>query len=64
MTFCQVELLNSLVELVPADPWHLGWGKIVAKHKAKFPNDPLPFPFNDPDPQVSVQEHGVGHVEN
>ncbi|KAL1637222.1 hypothetical protein SLS58_009409 [Diplodia intermedia] len=52
MTFCQVVLKRSLVESVKDDPWHLGWDKIVKEHQQKWPEDPLPFPFNDPDPQV------------
>ena len=53
MCFCQVVLKRSLVDSVVKDPYHLGWTEKVEKHKQRFPKDPLPFPFNDPDPQVS-----------
>jgi len=51
MSFCQIVLKSSLVNNVINDPYHLGWRKKVEDHKKKFPNDPLPFPFDDPDPQ-------------
>ncbi|KAI0118221.1 pyranose oxidase [Nemania sp. FL0031] len=51
MAFCQVLLKKSLVDNVKNDPYDLGWDKIVKEHHKKHPNDPLPFPFNDPDPQ-------------
>ncbi|KAK5118592.1 hypothetical protein LTR85_008057 [Meristemomyces frigidus] len=52
MAFCQVLLKRSLVDHVKDDPWSLGWKKIVEHHQQEHPEDPLPFPFNDPDPQV------------
>ena len=52
MTFCQIVLKKTLIDEVVKDPWGLGWTQIVKEHKEKFPWDPLPFPFNDPDPQV------------
>jgi len=51
MAFCQVVLRRSLVDNVKNDPYNLGWKKKVEEHKKKAPKDPLPFPFNDPDPQ-------------
>lgn len=51
MSFCQVILKTSLVDSVAKDPYDLGWKAIVEKHRKKAPNDPLPFPFDDPDPQ-------------
>ncbi|KAI9737862.1 MAG: hypothetical protein M1834_009232 [Cirrosporium novae-zelandiae] len=51
MAFCQVVLKRSLVDNIKNDPYNLGWIKKVKEHKEKAPNDPLPFPFNDPDPQ-------------
>ncbi|KAF7558221.1 hypothetical protein G7Z17_g202 [Cylindrodendrum hubeiense] len=51
MAFCQVVLNRSLVDSVKDDPYHLGWAKKVKQHEQKYKNDPLPFPFNDPDPQ-------------
>jgi hypothetical protein len=54
MAFCQVVLKRSLVDEVKNDPYGLGWDIKVAEHKKTSPADPLPFPFNDPDPQVSI----------
>lgn len=51
MSFCQIILRSDLVDKVKNDPYHLGWDPIVQAHEHKAPNDPLPFPFNDPDPQ-------------
>ncbi|KAK7398015.1 hypothetical protein QQX98_012623 [Neonectria punicea] len=51
MAFCQVILKTSLVDSVKDDPYGLGWKAKVDAHKAKAPKDPLPFPFEDPDPQ-------------
>lgn len=55
MSFCQVVLKTSLVDSVAnakeGDPKHPDWYAKVQLHKKKAPNDPLPFPFNDPDPQ-------------
>ena len=57
MAFCQIVLKRSLVENVINDPYDLGWTEKVKEHKKRFPKDPLPFPFNDPDPQVcSIHE--------
>ena len=52
MAFCQVLLKRSIVDSVFKDPYHLGWTALVKKHQQDHPNDPLPFPFNDPDPQI------------
>ncbi|KAK7424643.1 hypothetical protein QQZ08_008526 [Neonectria magnoliae] len=51
MAFCQVILKRSLVDSVKDDPYGLGWKRKVEEHKEKAPKDPLPFPFEDPDPQ-------------
>ncbi|RYP49674.1 hypothetical protein DL768_004647 [Monosporascus sp. mg162] len=51
MSFCQVVLKRSLVDAVENDSYGLGWAEKVKKHREKYPSDPLPFPFNDPDPQ-------------
>lgn len=51
MAFCQVVLKRSLVDDVKNDAYDLGWGEKVKKHGDDARNDPLPFPFNDPDPQ-------------
>lgn len=52
MTFCQIVLDRSLVDNVVNDPFNLGWKAKVEKHRERHPEDPLPFPFNDLDPQV------------
>jgi hypothetical protein len=56
MTFCQIVLKNSLIEPIRdlKDPYGLGWPAKVEKHLKKYPFDPLPFPFNDYDPQVTT----------
>ncbi|RMJ17075.1 hypothetical protein BHE90_004621 [Fusarium euwallaceae] len=51
MAFCQVVLHKKLVDDVKNDPYKLGWTKYYKEHQKKHKNDPLPFPFNDPDPQ-------------
>ena len=53
MTFCQIVLKKSLLDSIRSDPYHLGWKEIVEKHEKKYPQDVLPIPFNDYDPQVS-----------
>jgi len=51
MAFCQVVLDKKLVKDVETDAFGLGWKDKVEKHRKEAPLDPLPFPFNDPDPQ-------------
>ncbi|KAI4758339.1 hypothetical protein E4T52_05936 [Aureobasidium sp. EXF-3400] len=46
MTFCHVVLRKSLIDSVRSH-------EIAKHHQEKYPWDPLPFPFNDPDPQVT-----------
>lgn len=45
MAFCQVVLDRKLVNSVEGED-------VVKAHRESHGNDPLPFPFNDPDPQV------------
>ncbi|KAI2469977.1 hypothetical protein F4781DRAFT_392449 [Annulohypoxylon bovei var. microspora] len=58
MTFCQIALKQSLVERVSRDP---GWldtpndstiRDAVEDHQKRHPDDPLPFPFDDLDPNI------------
>ncbi|GJE91247.1 pyranose 2-oxidase [Phanerochaete sordida] len=67
MTFCQVVLNSSLMEVVKNPPWpNMDWWKAkVAKHIAEFPNDPIPIPFRDPEPQVTIKftEEHPWHVQ-
>ncbi|KAF9875178.1 hypothetical protein CkaCkLH20_07444 [Colletotrichum karsti] len=51
MSFCQVLLDQKHIDAVTHDEYQLGWKRAVTHHKGKHPNDPLPLPFNDPDPQ-------------
>lgn len=51
MTFCQVILKKEFVDEV-ANSTDPRWKPKVDAHRAKHPEDPLPFPYNDPDPQV------------
>jgi pyranose oxidase len=39
------------VESISRNP---NWADRIAEHKKKHPADPLPIPFNDPDPQVMI----------
>ncbi|KAK5997077.1 Pyranose 2-oxidase [Cladobotryum mycophilum] len=47
LAFCQVVLKKTLLEGIKEDQG----GKRIAEHQAKNPKDPIPLPFNDPDPQ-------------
>ncbi|KAJ7107426.1 putative pyranose oxidase [Mycena epipterygia] len=57
MAFCQIALLQTLVDAIddpsiPRDPW---WTAAVAEHQKRFGEvDPLPIPFQDPEPQVTI----------
>ncbi|KAI1774533.1 hypothetical protein F4818DRAFT_442033 [Hypoxylon cercidicola] len=60
MTFCQVVLKQELVDNVRKNPGELDTDdsnvirNAVDHHISKHPDDPLPFPFSDFDPQVYV----------
>ncbi|KAK7055210.1 hypothetical protein R3P38DRAFT_2681576 [Favolaschia claudopus] len=55
MAFCQIVLRQDLVDdagNVEGKPeW---WKKAVVEHRSKNPDDPLPFPFRDGEPQVTI----------
>ncbi|KAJ7660888.1 putative pyranose oxidase [Mycena polygramma] len=55
MAFCQIALLqvDAIDDTsIPRDPW---WKAAVANHKKQFGDiDPLPIPFQDPEPQVTI----------
>ncbi|THH03893.1 hypothetical protein EW145_g5921 [Phellinidium pouzarii] len=54
MTFCQVILKSELMDLIPRNPFKLDWWQeMVRNHKERHPEDPLRFPFRDPEPQVT-----------
>lgn len=56
MTFCQVVLDANLINSVPENPFNLGswWDKKVNDHREHNPEDPIPIPFRDPEPQVTI----------
>ncbi|GJC86222.1 pyranose 2-oxidase [Colletotrichum liriopes] len=53
MSFCQIVLDRKHIDAIKDNTYELDAEekKLVQEHKEKFPNDPLPFPYNDPDPQ-------------
>jgi pyranose oxidase len=48
MAFCQVIMKQELIDSV-----NLNDPRVIA-HKRNYPNDPLPIPFNDPEPQLMI----------
>jgi len=62
LAFCQVELLQELVDNAANNS---KWKKEIDRHKAAHPNDPIPFPLTDPDPQawIPVSEHRPWHCQ-
>lgn len=58
MTFCQIVLKKKYVQMVHDKPGELDEGSdhtirdAVHNHKRDHPDDPLPFPFDDLDPNV------------
>ncbi len=51
MAFCQVVLLKDLVEQVGSDP---RFASRVRRHLELFPDDALPIPVGDPEPNVWI----------
>ncbi|KAF8322483.1 pyranose 2-oxidase [Clavulina sp. PMI_390] len=51
LTFCQIVLKREIVEGIWKDP---RFAERVAEHHKKYPKDPLPIPFDDPEPQVII----------
>ncbi|KAK0485317.1 pyranose 2-oxidase [Armillaria luteobubalina] len=51
IAFCQIVLKRSIVETISTDP---AYKDLIAEHREKHPNDPLPIPFDDPEPQVTI----------
>ena len=49
LAFCQVVLLQNLVDSIEKNPV---WKPIVDKFRHEHPNDPIPIPYTDPEPQV------------
>ena len=52
----QVVLKREIVESIP-DTDNEVWKERIKKHKEKYPKDPLPIPFNDPEPQLMIPYH-------
>ncbi|KAI0265044.1 pyranose 2-oxidase [Gloeopeniophorella convolvens] len=50
MSFCQIVLSRDIVESIRNDP---RWSDIVGPHCALW-EDPIPIPYNDPEPQVTL----------
>ncbi|KAI0265047.1 pyranose 2-oxidase [Gloeopeniophorella convolvens] len=50
MSFCQIVLSRDIVEGIRNDP---RWSGIIGPHCA-FWEDPIPIPYNDPEPQVTL----------
>lgn len=61
MSFCQVMLKRNLINDVRKNPYHLDWWATkVKEHTDRYPEDPIPIPFRDPEPQVTTpltEEH-------
>jgi len=53
LSFAQIVLKPELVESIKNSPNPV-WQTRIAAHHAKHPTDPLPIPFNDPEPQVMI----------
>ncbi|XP_072051278.1 uncharacterized protein [Amphiura filiformis] len=51
ITFTQVVMKQSLIDSVETDQRFAGSAK---EHREKYPQDPLPFKFSDPDPQLYI----------
>jgi len=49
MTFCQIVLLQKIIDAIPKDP---RWEDVVKKYQLAHPEDPIPIPMKDPEPQV------------
>ncbi|KLO05207.1 pyranose 2-oxidase [Schizopora paradoxa] len=55
MAFCQIILKKELIDSIQKNPYNLPWWKErVENHVKNYPEDPLRFPFNDPEPQVTT----------
>ncbi|KAJ5014733.1 Pyranose 2-oxidase [Colletotrichum sp. SAR 10_99] len=53
MSFCQIVLDRKYIDAIKDNTYKLDAEekRAIEAHKEKFPKDPLPFPYNDPDPQ-------------
>ena len=62
LAFCQVVLLQSIVDSIEKNP---AWKSIVDAFRKKHPNDPIPIPYMDPEPQcwIPVSENRPWHCQ-
>jgi len=51
IAFCQIVLKTEIIDYIKKDPQ---FAEKVKEHHDAHPKDPLPIPFNDPEPQVSI----------
>jgi pyranose oxidase len=51
MAFCQVVLSQSIIDALPDDP---RFAERIRLYRKEHPNDPIPIPMNDPDPQLTI----------
>lgn len=57
LAFCQIVLRQDIVDRIAAEDPELLTPALIEKvraHKNKVPNDPVPIPMNDPEPQVWI----------
>ncbi|MDI4232498.1 pyranose oxidase [Bradyrhizobium sp. Arg237L] len=51
MAFCQIVLSQSIIDGLPDDP---RFADKIRIYRKEHPNDPIPIPMNDPDPQLTI----------
>ena len=51
MAFCQIVLSQSIIDSLPSDP---RFAETIRRYRKQHPNDPIPIPMNDPDPQLTI----------
>lgn len=51
LAFCQIVLKKEIVDNIEKDP---RFEEAVKEHQEKYPDDPLPIPFSDPEPQIML----------
>lgn len=51
MAFCQIVLRQSIVDALPGDA---RFADRIQEYRKQHPNDPIPIPMNDPDPQLTI----------
>ena len=62
MAFCQIVLKQSIVDAMVEDP---AFKDRINEYQAQHPEDPIPIPINDPDPQlwIPVSERRPWHCQ-